>query len=119
MLPVNKTFSFTKRTDVVPVTRSTTHYILEGTIEETPDEFSLQEITVARDLTTAINKTHFKLPENMRMFASDNKSSINITLLPENIDKEVQIAFTTYHKPDGRDYSKYIDTIIVKLVPEL
>ena len=113
------TFAFEKKNDIVNITSLTTSYSIKGKVGFKYDHNLDVKVCIASDYTTANIGKHYLHPEPFSIyFGKKTQASTEITLIPENITEEVQIAFTTLHKVPQKDYTNFIDTLIVRFIPE-
>jgi|GEM_PF-5773665 hypothetical protein len=126
-IKVYETFSFEKKRDTVYILPSTTEYILNATAEIGKDGLNKVVVETISDLNTAVYGKHYSNPiflwedhPEWLQFDFGNTSgekreaSVKILLFPENITKELQIAYRCYRSAAQKNY---IDTIVITLIP--
>lgn len=81
-------------------------------------QYANQKLTIIPELTTA-TKEQYHITDSLVLFFHKNydRDSIKIDIFPEQIKRMITIAFTVENLVVDKDYSLYIDTTIINLIP--
>ncbi|MDL2252154.1 hypothetical protein LJC12_04820 [Odoribacter sp. OttesenSCG-928-J03] len=114
----DNTFGFISTHVQEKITDSTTFITIHGKIDEERHKVFKEAIRIIPELTTAIDLEQYTLEENSAFFFAVDSlhSSVNIQVYPEHIYDTAQITVTTVDKILYKDYSIYIDTLIIQLI---
>lgn len=112
------TFSFEERGKDIIIDKNTDHVYLKGKIDRLYSETSRQALKVIPELTTA-TLVQYSLPDSLIFHFKEayGRDSLKINLFPIKIESPVSIAFTVENLVVDRDYTLYIDTTIINLIP--
>ena len=112
------TFSFEEREKNVIIDNSTHYVYLKGKVARLYSNMHNQKLTIIPELTTA-TKEQYHITDSLVLFFHKNydRDSIKIDIFPEQIKRMITIAFTVENLVVDKDYSLYIDTTIINLIP--
>lgn len=112
------TFSFEERGKDIIIDKNTDHVYLKGKIDRLYSETSRQALKVIPELTTA-TLVQYHLPDSLIFHFKEaySRDSLKIDIYPIKIESPVSIAFTVENLVVDRDYTLYIDTTIINLIP--
>ncbi len=112
------TFSFEERIKSVIIDENTRHVYLKGMVARLYSGMHDQKLRIIPGLTTA-TKEQYDISDSLILsFRQDyDRDSIKIDIFPEQIKKPIVIAFTVENLVVGKDYSLYMDTTIINLIP--
>ena len=112
------TFSFEEREKNVIIDNSTHYVYLKGKVSLLYSNMHNQKLTIIPELTTA-TKEQYHIADSLVLLFHKNydRDSIKIDIFPEQIKRMITIAFTVENLVVDKDYSLYIDTTIINLIP--
>ena len=112
------TFSFEEREKNVIVDNSTHYVYLKGKVSLLYSNMHNQKLKIIPELTTAI-KEQYHISDSLVLLFHKNYDcdSIKIDIFPEQIKRTITIAFMVENLVVDKDYSLYIDTTIINLIP--
>ena len=112
------TFSFEEREKNVIVDNSTHYVYLKGKVSLLYSTMHNQKLKIIPELTTAI-KEQYHISDSLVLLFHKNYDcdSIKIDIFPEQIKRTITIAFMVENLVVDKDYSLYIDTPIINLIP--
>ena len=112
------TFSFEEREKNVIIDNSTHYVYLKGKVARLYSNMHNQKLTIIPELTAA-TKEQYHIADSLVLFFHKNydRDSIKIDIFPEQIKRTITIAFMVENLVVDKDYSLYIDTPIINLIP--
>lgn len=112
------TFSFEEREKNVIIDDSTHYVYLKGKVVRLYFNMHNQKLKIIPELTTA-TKEQYHISDSLVLLFHKNydRDSIKIDIFPEQIKRTITIAFTVENLVVDKDYSLYIDTTIINLIP--
>ncbi len=112
------TFSFEEREKNIIIDNSTHYVYLKGKVSRLYSNMHNQKLKIIPELTTA-TKEQYHISDSLVLLFHKNydRDSIKIDIFPEQIKRTITIAFTVENLVVDKDYSLYIDTTIINLIP--
>ena len=112
------TFSFEEREKNVIIDNSTHYVYLKGKVARLYSNMHNQKLKIIPELTTAA-KEQYHISDSLVLLFHKNydRDSIKIDIFPEQIKRTITIAFMVENLVVDKDYSLYIDTPIINLIP--
>lgn len=116
------TFSFEERKKSIYITPDMDHIHVKGKVGRlylmSDCQTLVQTLKIIPELTTA-TPSQYHLPDSLLLhFTEENaRDSLKIDIYPDKIESPVSIAFSPQNIVIGRNYSLYIDTTIITLIP--
>lgn len=112
------TFSFEEREKNVIIDNSIHYVYLKGKVARLYSNTHNQKLKIIPELTTATEEQYHIADSLVLLFHKNyDRDSIKIDIFPEQIKRTIIIAFTVENLVVDKDYSRYIDTTIINLIP--